>query len=104
MLFFPMSPKPALSPSAEARICDAVRTAILERRLAPGTRLPEVAIGAYFGVSRTLARQALRTLAGEGIVELRDRRVAVVARPSAADVRNVFAARRAIEGSVVEHV
>ena len=89
---------------AEARICDAVRTAILERRLAPGTKLQEIALGEFFAVSRTIVRQALRTLAREGIVALRDRRVAVVARPSAADVAHVFAARRAIEAAVVEHV
>lgn len=90
--------------SAESRICAAVRTAILERRLAPGTRLPEVALGEFFGVSRTIVRQALRTLAHEGILALRDRRVAVVARPSAADVTHLFAARRAVEGAVTEHV
>lgn len=89
--------------SAEARICDAVRTAILERRLAPATKLQEVALGGFFGVSRTIVRQALRTLAHEGIVALRDRRVAVVARPSAADVAHLFAARRAVEGAVTEH-
>ena len=89
---------------AEARICDAVRTAILERRLAPGTKLQEIALGAFFGVSRTIVRQALRTLAHEGIVALRDRRVAVVGRPSAPEVAQVFAARRAIEVAVVEHV
>ena len=83
---------------AEARICDAVRAAILERRLAPGTKLPEIPLGEFFGVSRTIVRQALRTLAHEGIVALRDRRVAVVARPSAADVAHMFTARRAIEG------
>lgn len=96
--------KAATKVGAEARICDAVRTAILERRLAPGTKLQEVALGTHFGVSRTIVRQALRTLAHEGIVALRDRRVAVVARPSAADVGHVFAARRAIEGAAVEHV
>jgi len=89
--------------SAEGRICDAVRGAILERRLAPGTKLTETSLGAFFGVSRTIVRQALRTLAHEGIVALRDRRVAVVARPSAGDVAHVFEARRAIEGSVVAH-
>jgi DNA-binding GntR family transcriptional regulator len=78
-----------------------VRTAILERRIAPGTKLPEEALGRQFGVSRTIVRQALRTLAHEGIVALRERRVAVVARPSAADVAHVFAARRAVEGAVV---
>jgi DNA-binding GntR family transcriptional regulator len=86
---------------AEARLTDAVRTAILERRLAPGTKLQEIPLGAFFGVSRTIVRQALRTLAHEGIVALRDRRVAVVARPSAAEVAHVFAARRAIEAAVV---
>jgi DNA-binding GntR family transcriptional regulator len=90
--------------NAESRICDAVREAILERRLAPGTKLQEIALGEFFGVSRTIVRQALRRLAHEGIVALRDRRVAVVARPSAADVRHVFAARRAIESAVVEQV
>lgn len=89
---------------SEARICDAVRIAILERRLAPGTKLQEIPLGVFFGVSRTIVRQALRRLAHEGIVALRDRRVAVVARPSSADVRHVFAARRAIEVAVVEQV
>lgn len=86
---------------AENAICDAIRTAILERRLAPGTKLQEVPLGAYFGVSRTIVRQALRRLAHEGTVSLRDRRVAVVARPSAQDVTHMFAARRAIETAVV---
>jgi DNA-binding GntR family transcriptional regulator len=89
---------------AESRICDAVRAAILERRLAPGTKLQEIPLGEFFGVSRTIVRQALRRLAHEGIVALRDRRVAIVARPSATDVGHVFAARRAIEVAVVEQV
>jgi DNA-binding GntR family transcriptional regulator len=89
---------------AESAICDAIRTAILERRLAPGTKLQEVPLGAFFGVSRTIVRQALRRLAHEGIVLLRDRRVAVVARPSIQEVTDMFAARRAIEAAVVEHV
>ncbi len=99
----PRRRKPSVPESAEDRICGAVRAAILERRLAPGTRLPEIALGEFFGVSRTIVRQALRTLAHEGIVALRDRRVAVVARPSAADVAHVFAARRAVEAAVTEH-
>jgi DNA-binding GntR family transcriptional regulator len=96
--------KPAGKAGAEARICDAVRAAILERRLPPGTKLQEIPLGAFFGVSRTIVRQALRTLAHEGLVALRDRRVAVVARPSAADVAHMFTARRAIEAAVVEQV
>jgi DNA-binding GntR family transcriptional regulator len=89
---------------AESLICGAVRTAILERKLAPGTKLPESELGTYFGVSRTIVRQALRKLAHEGIVALRERRVAVIARPSATDVAFTFAARRAVESAVVAHV
>ena len=88
---------------AEAHICGAVRAAILERKLAPGTRLPEAELGRHFGVSRTIVRQALRTLAHEGIVALRDRRVAVIARPSPEDVAHTFEARKAIESAVVLH-
>ena len=88
--------------NAEARICDAIRTAILERRLAPGTKLQEVGLGEFFGVSRTLVRQALRRLDHEGIVALREKRVAVVARPEPDEVRHAFAARRLIEAAAVE--
>jgi len=88
--------------SAEARICDAIRASILARRLAPGTKLQELALGRHFGVSRTIVRQALRRLDHEGIVSLREKRVAVVARPSAADVKHTFAARRMIEAAAVE--
>lgn len=88
---------------AESHICGAVRAAILERKLAPGTRLPEGELGRHFGVSRTIVRQALRTLAHEGIVALRDRRVAVIARPSPGEVAHTFAARKAIESAVVLH-
>jgi DNA-binding GntR family transcriptional regulator len=98
-------PKPdaTIKGGAESHICGAVRTAILQRKLAPGTKLPEAELGRHFGVSRTIVRQALRTLAHEGIVALRDRRVAVVTRPSAIDVAHTFAARRSIESSVVTH-
>ena len=87
---------------SEAKICDAIRASILARRLAPGTKLQELALGRHFGVSRTIVRQALRRLDQEGIVSLREKRVAIVARPSAADVRHTFAARRVVEAAAVE--
>lgn len=87
---------------AEARIGDAIRAAILERRMAPGTKLAEIPLGRFFGVSRTIVRQALRRLDHEGVVVLREKRVAVVAHPSADDVRHTFAARRVIEAAAAE--
>ncbi len=56
--------------------------AILEQRLAPGTKLSEEALGEIFGVSRTIIRRALSRLAHEGVVLLRPNRGAVVASPS----------------------
>jgi DNA-binding GntR family transcriptional regulator len=87
--------------TAEVRIHRAICDAILERRLLPGTRLQEIALGEFFGVSRTIAHKALLVLAHEGIVSLRPKRVAVVARPSVEETRFVFEARRAIEAAVV---
>ena len=37
--------------------------AALDRRLAPGTKLQEIPLGAFFGVSRTIVRQALQVRA-----------------------------------------
>lgn len=75
----------------------ALRQAILEQELKPGARLPEDEIGAPFGISRTLVRQALQRLHADGLVELGGKRTATVARPTAEEARDVFRVRRALE-------
>ena len=76
--------------------------AILEQRLAPGTKLSEETLGDIFGVSRTIIRRALSRLTYEQVVQLRPNRGAVVASPSVDEARQVFAARRIIERAVTE--
>ncbi|WP_439885529.1 GntR family transcriptional regulator [Pseudomonas syringae] len=76
--------------------------AILEQRLAPGTRLSEEALGEIFGVSRTIIRRALSRLGHEGVVLLRPNRGAVVASPSVEEARQVFFARRMVEKAITE--
>lgn len=76
--------------------------AILEQRLAPGTKLSEEALGEIFGVSRTIIRRALSRLAHEGVVLLRPNRGAVVASPSVEEARQVFFARRLVEKAITE--
>ncbi|MBX8489167.1 GntR family transcriptional regulator [Pseudomonas lijiangensis] len=76
--------------------------AILEQRLAPGTKLSEEALGEIFGVSRTIIRRALSRLAHEGVVLLRPNRGAVVASPSVEEARQVFFARRMVEKAITE--
>ncbi|KQT64565.1 GntR family transcriptional regulator [Aureimonas sp. Leaf460] len=83
-------------------ICRAIRSAILERALVPGDKLPEDALGERFGVSRTIARHALGQLAAEGLVELRRNRIAVVATPSFDEARDDFDIRIELEGLVVK--
>lgn len=76
--------------------------AILEQRLAPATKLSEEALGAIFGVSRTVIRRALSRLGHEGVVLLRPNRGAVVASPTADEARQIFYARRMIERAITE--
>lgn len=78
-------------------ISSALRSAILERALLPGMKLPEDSLGERFGASRTLVRQALERLAAEGLVELRRNRGAVVASPSLEEARDLFELRAQIE-------
>ncbi|TPW33354.1 GntR family transcriptional regulator [Martelella alba] len=82
-------------------IRDALRDAIVDRRLAPGTRLPEAEVGTLFNVSRTVARYALQMLAFEGLVQSERNKGAIVSNPSPEEARQVFAARRLIEPGIV---
>ena len=83
-------------------VYEHVFDAILEQRLAPGTRLSEEALGEIFGVSRTIIRRALSRLGHEGVVLLRPNRGAVVASPSVEEARQVFFARRMVEKAITQ--
>ncbi|MCY1324938.1 MULTISPECIES: GntR family transcriptional regulator [unclassified Sinorhizobium] len=82
-------------------IRDTLRDAIVERRLAPGTKLSESDVGELFNVSRTLVRAALQALSYEGLVSVEKNRGAFVAHPSIDEARQIFATRRLIEPGVV---
>lgn len=82
-------------------IVRAVASAIVEQRLPPGTKLAEDELGATFGVSRTIVRAALRSLAGERLVRIWPNRGAFVASPSVEEARQVFHARRVAEGALI---
>jgi DNA-binding GntR family transcriptional regulator len=82
-------------------ICTALRSAILERALLPGMKLPEDSLGERFGASRTIIRQALERLSVEGLVELRHNRGAAVAQPSLEEARDLFELRAQVEDLVI---
>lgn len=82
-------------------IREALRNAIIDRRLAPGTKLSENEVGALFDVSRTVARAALQMLTFEGLVKTERNRGAFVSNPSPDEAKQIFASRRLIEPGIV---
>lgn len=89
---------------AETDIVDRIYAAVLEQRLPPGTKLSESALCETFGASRMRIRRALLLLASREIVELHSNRGAYVSRPTPAEARSVFEARRAVEPTVIGNV
>jgi len=85
-------------------IYQRVLGAILEHQLPPGTQLVEERLASVFGVSRTKIRQALARLAHDSVVTNVPNRGAFVSSPTVEEAREVFAARRVIEPSLVERV
>jgi len=65
---------------------------------APGAPLDETRIANRFNVSRTPVREAIRLLAASGLVEVRPHRAAVVARPDANQLAEMFEAMAELEG------
>jgi DNA-binding GntR family transcriptional regulator len=82
-------------------VYDALFDGVMQGRLKPGERLAEEALCEQFGVSRTVVRQALRRLAEAQIVSIVPNKGAHVAAPTPREMREVFVARRAIEGAIV---
>jgi len=85
-------------------IVESITTAIVERRLVPGTRLVEQQIADVFKVSRTVVRQALNQLSRDRLVTLEPARGACVSTPSIDEARQVFQVRRLIEGGMVRQL
>src|SRR5215475_242131 len=94
-------PSNGLKPEA---IAERIRAAILEHRLAPGSKLTEAQLCDVFGVKRGPIRQALTLLANDRLVDLEPNRGAFVASPTLQEVHEVFEMRRIVELAVVEKI
>ena len=78
-------------------LADSLRQRILAGELKPGTPLREEALSSEYDVARHSLRSALRTLQGEGIVQIEPNRGARVKSLSAEDVRGLSELRLALE-------
>lgn len=69
----------------------------------PGVKLVEQKLADYFGVSRTLVRQALYQLENQRLIVLEPARGAFVASPSIEEAAQVFGVRRMLEAQMTRH-
>src|SRR5581483_3474572 len=83
--------------STAKQVAGALRTAILEGRLLPGTQLGEVQVAEGLGVSRNSVREAVRILEGEYLVRYEMNRGSVVAEFTDEEIDDLFAARAVLE-------
>ena len=70
---------------------------MVENRIAPGAKLNERALSEAPNVSRTPLREAIKTLAAEGLVELLPNRGAIAVSLTEADVLNTFEVMAGLE-------
>lgn len=68
------------------QVASSIRDLIIEGYLAPGSRIDETKLVEQLGVSRTPFREALRTLAAEGLVVIRPSKGAIVHKLTSEDV------------------
>lgn len=83
--------------STPARVAGHLRDQITQGRFRPGDRLREEALAESLGVSRSTVRESFAELAADRLVVREPNRGVCVASPTAADVVDIFAARRAVE-------
>jgi DNA-binding GntR family transcriptional regulator len=82
--------EPTIAPSRHDLITAELRDLIVEGDLAPGARLVEADVCRRLGTSRTPLREALKVLAGEGLIELQPNRGALVARMTPVEALDMF--------------
>lgn len=78
-------------------VYDYIKNQIVTKAIYPGTHIVEEDLVRETGVSRTPVRSALMRLAYDGFIQQQPNRGAVVAKPSATDLRQVYEARAVLE-------
>lgn len=79
------------------QVADALRSAVLTGKLAPGSQLHEVALAKMLGVSRGPLREAMRQLVEEGLLRNEPYRGTFVTSLSLRDIEEIYSFRTALE-------
>ncbi len=88
----------AVATSAQARVADELRRAIIRGELAPKSQVSEAALAVEYGVSRTPIREALKQLETEGLVRIVPRVGTFVTEPSWSDIVELSQIKAMLEG------
>jgi len=89
----------ALHSPLRDKVAGEIRAAILAGQFKPGDRLVEDRLAEEFGVSRNPIREAIRTLASEGLIDVTARRGAVVASLSPREAEELLEVRATLEAA-----
>lgn len=96
-------PTPLASPPTAAdHVRERLREDILTGRLSPGARITVEELATRYAVSQMPVREAIRVLAGEGILETSPHRGARIVAVDADFIRNTYDMREALEGMLAE--
>src|SRR2546421_11249040 len=85
-------------------VYEAIRQSIMDKTLAPGSRVTESGIAQQLGVSKTPVREALLRLRRIGVIEPEGVRGARVVSPSRAAIREAYEIREALEVFAVRSI
>jgi DNA-binding GntR family transcriptional regulator len=86
------------------QIAEVLADEIIERKLFPGSRLPEPALAERFGTSRAPIREALYLLDQAGLVERTPRRGTVVKTYSRREIEELYQVRITLERLALERI
>jgi DNA-binding GntR family transcriptional regulator len=87
------------NPTLADRLATAIADGILSGALKPGVRLDEMGLAEQHGVSRTPVREALRQLSLSGLIDMRPRKGAIVAKATPDQVESLFVAMAEMEAT-----
>ncbi|KAA9161404.1 GntR family transcriptional regulator [Amycolatopsis acidicola] len=93
--------EPVNRESTAAIIARQLREAIMNGSLPPGSQLGETELAGRFQVSRGPLREAMQRLVSEGLLRSERHRGLFVIELEAEDIRDIYAARLAVEGAAV---
>jgi DNA-binding GntR family transcriptional regulator len=99
----PAAPQPLRRIALHEQVATSLRDMIVHGTLRPGERISEGALCDQLEISRTPLREALKTLAAEGLVELRPNRGAVITPLRQPETLELFETIAGLERIAAEH-